>query len=159
MVETTTPVEFPASAIDAAHRQTMLVTGAIATSLIVYAVVAEVLQRAQPQPPVVGGGDMIRIVAFIVAGVAIFTATVVKSVMLRNTPATAEARLARLRAASIVSVAFAEMPAVLGFAIFIISRSRPDFYVLLVVSLYMIVRHFPKRDAWETYVRRGTDSR
>jgi hypothetical protein len=74
-------------------------------------------------------------------------------------PATPELRLTRLRGASIITAAFSEGPAVLGFVLFIITRSRMDFYVLLVVSVYMIVRHLPLQGAWETYVRRGGDAR
>jgi len=127
MMENTPPTEFPVAVIDAAHRQAMMIAAAVVSSLGVYAGVAEFLLRSQPQPPVVAGAEMIRIVAFVIAGVAIFTATVVKSIMLRSAPATPVARLARLRSASIIGLAFAELPAVLGLAIFVITRSRPDF--------------------------------
>jgi hypothetical protein len=39
--------------------------------------------------------------------------------------------------------------------LFILGRQSSDFYILLVVSLYMLVRHFPRREQWEAYVRRG----
>jgi len=40
-----------------------------------------------------------------------------------------------------------------------ITRQRMDFYILLVVAAYMLVRHLPQQATWQTYVRRGGDAR
>jgi hypothetical protein len=58
-----------------------------------------------------------------------------------------------------MTAAFAEGPAVLGLGLFLITRSRADFYILLVVAAYLLVRHLPQQAAWEVYVRRGGDTR
>jgi len=150
--------DFPLEKIHAAFRQTRLIVLSLAATLPLYALVVELMPHSAST--VSGSGtSMLRIACFAVAGVFIFTATVIKGVMLRRVPATPEARLTWLRAASLVTASFAEGPALLGFALFMINHSRGDFYILLVVAAYMIVRHLPLQGAWETYVRRGGDAR
>jgi hypothetical protein len=157
MTQSTTPqtLDFPAQRIEAAHRQAMLLTGLIGATLVFFAIVVEVLKRTLPPPAPIAGLDTLRIVLFALAGVAIFTATVLKGVMLRRVAATGEARIAQLRTTAVLSAAFAELPAVLGLVLFVVGRRTGDFYILLAVALYMLVRHLPRREAWENYVRGG----
>ena len=158
-MESTPPTDFPLERIHAAQRQAAMITGAIASSLLAYVLIVEILRRAQPSAEPVANAGMLRIVFFALAGMVIFTATVTKSLLLRNPPPTPEARLGRLRSASVLSAALSEVPAVFGLCLFLTTRSRGDFYILLVVAAYMIARHFPQRAVWELYVRRGSDSR
>lgn len=148
-------IEFPAEPIATAHRQATFITGAIGASLAVYAVLVLVLKDALPAPPVTTGLDNIRIVLFALVGAAIFMTTVIKGMMLRTVPPTGEARLAKLRTATVLTAALAELPAIIGLALFILGRRQSDFFMLLVVSAYMLARHFPRLGAWENYVRRG----
>lgn len=159
MIQAAPADDFPLEKIHAAHRQTRLIVLSIAATLPVYALVAEILNHSMPSPVAVSGISMMRITFFALAGMFIFTATVVKGVLLRTVPPTPEARLARLRGAAIVTAALAEGPAVMGFILFLITRSRSDFYILLVVAAYLLVRHLPMQAAWELYVRRGNDAR
>jgi hypothetical protein len=159
MAESAPASEFPLEKIHAAHKQARMITLSIAATLPVYALVAELIIRSEHDVVPVTGNTALRITFFALAGMFIFTATVVKGVLLRNAPATPEARLARLRSASIITAAFAEGPAVLGLALFMITRQRSDFYILLVVAAYLLVRHLPLQAAWELYVRRGGDAR
>ena len=142
--------------VAAAYRQTAITAAAIVASLAMYAVVVEVLMRsgAAAAPPAFFGP--LRIALFVVSGIAIFTSTIVKGFMLRNAPTDTAGRVARLRTASLVSIAFAEVPAVSGLVLVLFGRVRADFYMLLVISLYMMVRHFPRRGGWEEYVSRGS---
>jgi len=151
--------QFPLEKIHAAHKQARLVTLAIASTLPMYALVAELLVRSGHNMALVAGNTTLRIIFFALAGVFIFAATVVKGMLLRTAPATPEGRLARLRSASIITTAFAEGPAVLGLVLFMITRQRSDFYILLVVAAYLLVRHLPLQAAWGLYVRRGGDAR
>jgi hypothetical protein len=158
MTQSTTPplTDFPIQRIDAAHRQALVLTGLIGFGLIITAVLVEVLKRSLPAPQTPPANlDAVRIAVFAVAGVVIFTATVLKSVSLRKVAPTGEERLAKLRAASTLTAAFAEIPAVLGLVLFVLGRRSSDFYLLLAVAVYMLARHFPRREAWENYVRRG----
>jgi F0F1-type ATP synthase membrane subunit c/vacuolar-type H+-ATPase subunit K len=159
MAEPAPASEFPLEKIHAAHRKARLITMGIAATLPVYALVVELLLRSQHDVVPTAGMSTLRITFYALAGVFIFTATVVKGVLLRSAPATPEARLTRLLGASVITASFAEGPAVLGLALFMISRQRSDFYVLLVVAAYLLVRHLPMQAAWELYVRRGGDAR
>jgi len=145
--------------IEIVHRQAVLVTAAIGASLVFYAVMVEVLRRTLPPAEVVPAFDMLRIALFAVAGVMVFTTTVLKATLLRNAPPSGDMRLARLRTASILTAAFAEVPVIFGLVLFIFGRLTTDFYILLVVSLYILVRHFPRRDQWNGYVLRGGAAR
>lgn len=148
-------LDIPAHKIEIAHRQAMIVTGAIGSSLVIYAVMLEVLRRVLPAPVVFESFEMLRIALFAVAGVLVFTSTVLKGALLRNPPAHGDLRIQRLRTASIITAAFAEVPVIFGLVLFILGRESSDFYILLVVSIYMLVRHFPRKEQWESYVRRG----
>ncbi len=159
MVENIPAAEFPLEKINAAYRQTLLIYAGIAASLPVYVVMVEVLRHTQAAAQPMAAMGLLRITCFILAGVFIFTSTVIKGVLLRTATSDPVARLARLRVASIVTAALAEGPAVLGLALFIMLRQRTDFYILLVVAAYMLVRHLPQQAAWQLYVRRGGDAR
>jgi hypothetical protein len=153
---TTPSADVSAEQVATAYRATAVSAAAIIASLAMYAVVVQVLMRSgsDVSPPAFFGP--LRIALFVVSGVAIFTSTIVKGLMLRNAPVDAAGRLARLRTASLVSLAFAEVPAVSGLVLVLVGRVRADFYMLLVISLYMMVRHFPRRGGWEEYLRRGS---
>lgn len=152
-------IDVPAHKIDVVHRQVVVMIGAIGTSLVLYAVLVEILRRTLPPIEVIPALDMLRIVFFAVAGVLVFTTTVLKSTLLRNVPPTASLRLQRLRTAGIIVAAFAEVPVIFGLILFMVGRLTSDFYILLAVSLYMLVRHFPRREQWDGYVLRGGHAR
>ncbi len=147
-------VELTAETIDASYRQATRIAGAIASSLLMYIVVTEVLTRTPAvEPPAFFG--TLRIVLFVAAGIAIFATTIIKGIMLRDAPSDPGARLARLRTVTIAGLALCEFPAICGLIIVILCHARADFYMLLAVSAYMMVRHFPRRGPWEEYLRAG----
>ncbi|HXV14966.1 MAG TPA: hypothetical protein VEC56_12240 [Candidatus Krumholzibacteria bacterium] len=154
----TSAPELSGEFVAASYKQTAIVAGAIATSLVMYAIVAEIISRSATtgEPPAFLG--TLRVALFVVAGAAIFMTTIVKGIMLRNAPADAASRLARLRTATIASMAVAELPATAGFVLVALGSARADFYMLLAISAYMMVRHFPRRGPWDEYVRRGSTS-
>lgn len=160
MIESAATVaDYPVAKIQAAHRVAAIITIAIASSMLVYVGLVEYLRQAQPDATPVANAGMLRIVFFALAGMVIFGATVTRGLLLRNPPPSPEVRLSRLKTTSMLSAGFAEIPAVFGLVAFLTTRSRGDFYILLVVSFYLIARHFPQRDAWELYVRRGGNAR
>jgi hypothetical protein len=153
--ETPGVVDLVPGRIDTAYRQAAIVTGAIGGSLVIYLVLVELLRRTLPAPSMIPDLEIMRIALFVLAGMMVFSSTVIKSVMLRNAPADVAQRLTRLRTASILAAALSEIPAMLGLVLFLVGRMIGDFYILGVVSLYMLVRHYPRRDQWENYVRHG----
>jgi hypothetical protein len=141
--------------VETTRRRTAVIVGAFGASLVTCLVMVEVFRRSGPVPTAVPGLDQIRIALFAVAAVLIFTSTVIKSLLLRQASADPRLRLARVRTATILAAVMAEFPALLGLVLFILGGSQNDFYILAVVSLYMLVRHFPRREPWDAYVQRG----
>jgi hypothetical protein len=140
--------------VDTAYKSTATIAAALASSLLVYVVVAEILARTPaPDPPAFLG--TLRIAIFVAAGAAIFMTTILKGIMLRQPPNDPAARIARLRTATIAALALCEFPAVCGLILVLLARARGDFYMLLAISAYMMVRHFPRRGAWREYVSSG----
>jgi hypothetical protein len=141
--------------VRAAHRQATIIVGAMTASLFVYAAVVEIIGRTAA----VGSGaeppEVIRWAFYAIAVSMVFTSHVAKAFMLRGFQArTVDEILARLTTANVVTAAIAEAPAVLGFVLFFLSpRFYSDFYILEVISLYLLVRHFPRYDNWERVIR------
>jgi hypothetical protein len=70
----------------------------------------------------------------------------------RPRPRKRESRGTSLRRIFIVAVAsliLAELPAVLGFVLFLLGGYNLDFYALLFVSLFLLFMYFPRASAWE----------
>jgi hypothetical protein len=105
-------LEVPVHKIEIAHRQATIIVGAIGGSLLVYAALIQVLGRSLAEPEAFASFEMLRIALFAVAGVMVFASTVLKGTILRNAPASGDLRLQRLRTASIITAAFAEVPAI-----------------------------------------------
>jgi hypothetical protein len=160
MPQTAPADDFPLERIQAVHRSTRRITLMLAGTFPLLALAVEAMRHGGATP-VLSGTDTgrLRIICFAIAGVLIFAATVIKGFLLRRVPPTPEGRLTWLRAASLCAASIAEWPAILGFALFILTGSRSDFYILLIVAAYLLVRHLPQQAAWEVYVRRGGDAR
>ena len=153
---TTSSSNLSPESFNAAYKQATTISLAIVAVLPVYVVVAEILARNSPRMELAGTMGTLRIALFLTAGVVIFTTTILKGVLLRSSPPDAAGRLARLRSATITALAMSEVPAVFGLVLVMMGSARADFYMLLAISAYMMVRHFPRRGAWEDYVRRGS---
>lgn len=155
--ERTTPTpSLSPDSFNAAYKQTTTVAMAIVAALPIYVVIAEILMRNATRTELPETLGTLRIVMFVVAGMVIFTTTLLKGILLRSAPPDAPGRLARLRTATIVALGLSEMPAIFGLILVLLGSTRADFYMLLAISGYMMVRHFPRRGAWEEYVRRGS---
>lgn len=55
--------------------------------------------------------------------------------------------------ASVISLALAEAPALLGLALFFLRSLETDFYVLLFASLVLVFIYFPRQTNWEAYLQ------
>ena len=150
-----TPPESSEAIVWTAYKQAKGIAAAIASSLVAYVVVVEILMRTSPavEPPAFF--QSLRIALFVVSGVMIFTTTIAKGILLRDAPPDPVGRLARLRAATVTGLALAEVPVASGLVLVILGRARGDFYMLLAISAYMMVRHAPRRAMWDEYLSRG----
>jgi F0F1-type ATP synthase membrane subunit c/vacuolar-type H+-ATPase subunit K len=55
--------------------------------------------------------------------------------------------------ASVISLALAEVPALIGLVLFLLRGLEMDFYVLLFVSLVLVFMYFPRQKNWEAYLQ------
>jgi hypothetical protein len=93
--------------------------------------------------------------SFYAAAVAVIIALrVVIAALLRKGRAEAGGKaLRRLTQASIITLSLAEVPAILGLALFLLGGYNRDFYVFLFVSFVLVFMYFPRLRTWESYLQ------
>jgi hypothetical protein len=67
--------------------------------------------------------------------------------------------VSRLSRASVVTSALAEIPAVLGLVLFLLTGLSRDFYPLLFVSLFLEFMYFPRLRVWQDLAGQGSTKR
>lgn len=140
--------------VEAGHRRARAIVGALITSLFGYAIVVEII-GAEPAIMADAVSNVVRYVLYAVAIAMVFAANVTLALMLRGfRPAGDGELVARLTVAHVVAAALAEVPAILGLVLFAIGRQRVDFYFLALISLYLLLRNFPRRGRWERLAAR-----
>jgi hypothetical protein len=137
-------------------RQTVIISGAMAASLLVYAVVLEVI-RATIKPfqgfwPI-SNSQAIRYLFYGAAVAVIVLIRLLSRALLKSGPQEGpSAFFNRLARATILTAALSEIPVVLGFVLFILTGSSRDFYYLFLVSLVLEFMYFPRYRYWEDLV-------
>ncbi len=53
---------------------------------------------------------------------------------------------------SLLILALAEIPAILGLVLFLLAGLNQDFYILLFVSLFLMFMYFPRYNEWKTWI-------
>ena len=136
------------------YRETAIVCGAMVASVLLYAIVVEVL-RTQLPPGGVGAGvnvDVLRYAFYLLAGIEGLAIPFVRRAV--EAGSAARGRLpARLRTGALVAAALAEAPAVMGLVLFLLAGARRDFYALAGWSLLLQLFHFPRYERWEGAAR------
>jgi hypothetical protein len=61
--------------------------------------------------------------------------------------------ISRLSRTAVVTSALGELPAVLGFILFLLTGFSRDFYILLFVSLFLEFMFFPRLRVWQDLAR------
>jgi len=139
------------------HRVATIIMYAMMASLVLYIVIVEVLNRTSAEPERLQQVDLIRYIFYAMAVAMIFMAQLIKALMLRGLHgAGIDVALARLQASNLIAALLAETPALLGLVMYIVWRQYTDFYILTFVSLYIMVRHFPRWAAWQRVVGAAT---
>jgi len=140
-----------------AYRTASLVGGAIIVSLFLYVAVVEVgrawlkpfLGLARIENPLV-----LRYAFYAAAIVIVIFSRIVNSLILRKSRQDdPEAVVRRLSLAALVSMALGEGPALMGLALFLLGGFSRDFYMLLIVSLFLEFMYFPRLRNWEDYLK------
>jgi F0F1-type ATP synthase membrane subunit c/vacuolar-type H+-ATPase subunit K len=147
-----------------AYRMTALIGLVMLASLIVYAVVVELIKKQNapfngysPLPP-----DVLSTLRYALLGVAAVEFLVIRllntlmlsgKVPLRSSPTTVQfaPEVQRLVSASVVTYALCESVAIYGLVLFLIQGNSNDFYLFLALSLLCFSVYFPRYGAWEEW--------
>jgi len=145
------------SGLRKAYRTSSLIGAAIIASLFLYAVVVEV-GRAWLKPFLgfarVENALVLRYAFYAAAIVMVISSRILNSLILRKSSlADAKAVIRKLSLAAIVSMALGEGPAVMGLALFLLGGFSRDFYMLLIVSLFLEFMYFPRLRNWQDYLK------
>ena len=138
-------------------RSTTLIATAIVASLVVYLGLVEVLRAVyRPFRGFVTPSHIpqIRYAVFGAAVAVIVLIRVLRPRLLRKAPGEdPRTVLHRLQRAAIVTMVLGEVPGILGLGLFLLSGYNIDFYVLVFASLLLVFMYFPRRIAWEEWLR------
>jgi F0F1-type ATP synthase membrane subunit c/vacuolar-type H+-ATPase subunit K len=138
------------------YRLTSIICGAIASSLLIYALVVELsrikqVSLASVDPQML---EYIRLTLVVISFSLYLVITYLSGLILKRTQQDNWRTLVtKLRAANIISLALSEMPAVFGLVLFFLSGVPRDFYILLILSAALIYIFFPRFSAWENWLR------
>ena len=139
-----------------AYLLTVFVGLAMMASLVIYLVVANMVERPASADP----GDLVFFIGIGASAAAFFAVRMVNAALLgpgRDRAASAAAAgtlpVAKLQAAAIVTFALCEAPAVFGLVLYFLGRSLTDFYLFLMISLFSFAAYFPRFSQWEEWYR------
>jgi hypothetical protein len=144
--------------LETGRRVAAMIYGAMMGSVLLYAVAVEVVNLSQAPFSGFAGtalDPMVRYALWGVALVQVMLILVVRRTLLAKStgPAAAAptASIAKLITVAIVTAALAEIPAVLGLVLFMVSGLRADFYALLTLSLLLLATWFPRLESWREW--------
>ena len=130
---------------------------AIIGTLILYAVVIEILRR-QLAPfqglTEISNVTLFRYALYGIAILNIFLIRVTKGLFLRKPPS-AEFDLLKFKLlqASLITAALCGIPSILGLILFLLTGSIRDYYQLAGVSFILVFLHFPRYGNWEAWLK------
>lgn len=140
-----------------------MVNAGVIGTLIIYAVLIEILRgRLVSFRELMSAGSNVHVLRYALYGVAAINIFVVRILRrrLQRKPSSEDGRTLSLMLlrTSIITAAFCEIPAVLGFCLFLLIGSVQDYYQLAGVSFIMIFLHFPRYGSWQDRVKIKTQS-
>jgi F0F1-type ATP synthase membrane subunit c/vacuolar-type H+-ATPase subunit K len=149
-------------------RTARLIGFAMVGSVLVYAVVAELIKLRIPgfrgfsPPPRM---EMLRYLLLAVAIAEFFMIRFIRRVILSNPPrsfgdpskgkASWPMVIQRLMTSTVISYVFCESIALFGLVLFLIGGRSSDFYLFLVLALLFFAIYFPKDSQWEDGAKSG----
>ncbi len=134
-----------------------MVASAILVSLVIYFGLVEVLRAVlKPFRGFAAGSGIqpLRLAAFGAAAAIILLILILRhSLFRRDGREDPRAAFERLQKASLVVLVLGEFPAILGLGLFLVGGNSADFYMLLFASLALAFIDFPRRAAWEEWLK------
>jgi len=149
--------EKDARAFNSAFSAARTIAIAILGTLPFYALLVEIL-RSRPDFyrgwASVWGHPFWRYGAYAAAAASVVLGRLIHKGLLKRSAQGDRATGARLLlCASVFAMAFSEVPAGLGFGLFLLGGFNRDFYNLLLVSAVLGFIYVPRRTAWESHLR------
>lgn len=129
-----------------------LAAAGITAALAVYAVVVELLRHNGFRPPLAPPAAYALKYALYVLGAAAVPLLRLANRFDVKKPGPVET-VRNLVLLALARAALAELPAICGFILFILTGAYADFYLLLAFAAGLELYHFPRLGAWEERLR------
>ena len=141
--------------LETAYRTAAIVCGAMAASTVLYALVVAVISVTQAPFEGFAPGAQPSILRTALWTLAIIEAGLIglvrRALLARSRSEGAAGQARRLITTAVVTAALAEVPAILGLVLFMLSGLGGDFYALLALSLALQAVYFPRLDGWREW--------
>jgi len=147
----------PDSDLKRVFRTTVIINAALVASLFLYALMAELVKSQLKPFPGLVSGLRLQILRYLFFGAAVGAVVLVRlagRTLHKVTPGEdLHLLIPRLSRTTVITSALGELPAVLGFVLFLLTGFSRDFYVLLFVSLFLEFMYFPRLSVWQDLAR------
>ena len=136
----------------ASYKNTVIIWGAMAFSIVLYIVVVELLKLGEVDPAEKEQMNLLKMVFWTIAASYVFIIPFLKKVMLKPegeqmTPSSTYSP-EKLQTYSLITFAIAESVCIYGLVFYILFHSKTDFYILAAVSCAYFFWLFPKKSEW-----------
>jgi hypothetical protein len=148
----------PDAELKRGFRTAIVVAGALAASLFLYALMVELIKsQLRPFSGFLVSGlhrQTLRYLFFgAAAGAVVLIRFAGKALLKKRSGEDLPQLISRLDRTAVITSALGELPAVLGFILFLLTGYSRDFYPLLFVSLFLEFMYFPRFSVWQDAAR------
>ena len=153
-------------ALRSLHRKACWIGLGFIASVFIYVLLVELLNRSIISMPMTAAdGPNVAKFKYALLGMAFLTIFLIRPIKRAAlagsfTPKTLVAAqsgsvagpMQRLLPATLISYAFCESIALYGVVIYVINRNINDFYIFVVIALFLFTRHFPRYREWDNWL-------
>jgi F0F1-type ATP synthase membrane subunit c/vacuolar-type H+-ATPase subunit K len=140
-----------------AHQMAFTLNAAIIGTLIIYAIVVEIIRRQFAPFAGFGGISDISVIRYLFYGIVVINVFVIRAlrnlVMRRSSTDDTQSIIRKLFRSTLITAALCEVPALLGLLLFFLAGSIRDFYQLAGLSFILVFLHFPRYGNWEARIK------
>jgi len=146
------------SELKTAFRTTAIISGALVASLLLYTLIVElIMAQMKPFQGFLVSGLGPQTLRYIFYGAAVGAVILVRfasrNMLKMSTGEDLHHLISRLSRTSVITSSLGELPAVLGFVLFLLTGFSRDFYILLFVSILLEFMYFPRLRVWQDLAR------
>lgn len=140
-----------------AHQMALTLNAAIIGSLIIYAIVFEIIRRKFAPFTGFGGISDMTLIRYLFYGIVVVNIFVIRflrnMIVRKSSTDDIQSLIRKLLRSAVITAALCEVPALLGLLIFLLAGSIRDFYQLAGLSFILVFLHFPRYGNWEAWVK------